>query len=688
MKPYAYAILFVLLLAFSAEAADYYVATTGNDSNPGTLAEPFRTVVKGHSVLEPGDTLYIRGGNYNETCGCNMRSGTSWNAPITISRYQNENVVFLESNIFQFLGTSYVIWDGITVDQALDTAIWIGRNSHNVKFLNITITNGQSFGFQWNRVTPADAPDVSPHHITIQNCTISNMGLAGPTNAIYIKGNDNIVDGCNISNVPGSGIQAYDSGNAVNLNRNNIFRNNRIDDMPAGMPGWSQALTDSNWAHGIVFNTGPNTQVYNNVITRIHSGANHTGTGTGILVMSGNSGSMVYNNTVGDIADSGPGIGIQSADSTVQIKNNLLFSNTAHFSLFQSSATFATNLCDSAETGCAVVGDPLFVNAAGGNYALQASSPAINAGTASIADGVTRAFNGAGVDIGAFETFGAASAEVGLVANDIIVITITDNVAQPVLPASGITGFTTTCGTISSAARSGNTEIRLQLSGAATPPCTYSYSTGTGNVTNSALIGNSHNQRLNAITTVAVTDNTAASGPTLAYVTGRFYLLQGATDTAWTALAAAATGVTLPPGAKVNWRFKIANTGDAVNVNPRVYVSYDGGAYAALGVTFTNAVKMLGNNTQLGTVMTDGSSITQDQLASTHGNVACTYNRSAVSTPTLALTTNSESECAVAIEFDTTAVAAKVYNFKVYTDSGTEIGGPMAVTIGNYQAFR
>lgn len=43
---------------------EYYVATTGDDANPGTRARPFRTPSKGAKTAKVGDTVYIRGGVY------------------------------------------------------------------------------------------------------------------------------------------------------------------------------------------------------------------------------------------------------------------------------------------------------------------------------------------------------------------------------------------------------------------------------------------------------------------------------------------------------------------------------------------------------------------------------------------------------------------------------------------------
>lgn len=56
-------ILFVSL-TLSSLANIWYVSTDGNDTNPGTKQLPFLTVQKAQDLVLPGDTVYIRGGNY------------------------------------------------------------------------------------------------------------------------------------------------------------------------------------------------------------------------------------------------------------------------------------------------------------------------------------------------------------------------------------------------------------------------------------------------------------------------------------------------------------------------------------------------------------------------------------------------------------------------------------------------
>jgi MYXO-CTERM domain-containing protein len=67
-----------LFAANHALAAEYYVATTGSDSNPGTQASPFATLTKGISSAGAGDTVYIGGGTYYPSGGFTFsKSGTS-----------------------------------------------------------------------------------------------------------------------------------------------------------------------------------------------------------------------------------------------------------------------------------------------------------------------------------------------------------------------------------------------------------------------------------------------------------------------------------------------------------------------------------------------------------------------------------------------------------------------------------
>jgi hypothetical protein len=58
-------------------SATYYVATTGNNDNPGTEKQPWRTVAHAVNTMAAGDTTYVKGGIYNEGVISFKRSGTA-----------------------------------------------------------------------------------------------------------------------------------------------------------------------------------------------------------------------------------------------------------------------------------------------------------------------------------------------------------------------------------------------------------------------------------------------------------------------------------------------------------------------------------------------------------------------------------------------------------------------------------
>jgi len=58
---------FLLEFFISLSARNYFIAVNGNDSNSGTIDSPFATINKAQSLVEVGDTVYIRGGIYKIT---------------------------------------------------------------------------------------------------------------------------------------------------------------------------------------------------------------------------------------------------------------------------------------------------------------------------------------------------------------------------------------------------------------------------------------------------------------------------------------------------------------------------------------------------------------------------------------------------------------------------------------------
>jgi hypothetical protein len=98
--------LAILATAQGVKAAEYYVATTGNDSNAGTMAAPFATLQKAVGVAAAGDTVWIRGGTYKTVTPANSgagisfsKSGTSDTNRIKYWAYPGEVPVFDFTNL-------------------------------------------------------------------------------------------------------------------------------------------------------------------------------------------------------------------------------------------------------------------------------------------------------------------------------------------------------------------------------------------------------------------------------------------------------------------------------------------------------------------------------------------------------------------------------------------------------------
>ncbi|WP_051742355.1 sigma-70 family RNA polymerase sigma factor [Streptomyces xylophagus] len=74
--------------------ADYYVAPTGDDTNPGTLARPFAMLTRAVAKARPGQTVAVRGGTYHPATTITLTSSGTAGHRITVSNYRDEKPVF------------------------------------------------------------------------------------------------------------------------------------------------------------------------------------------------------------------------------------------------------------------------------------------------------------------------------------------------------------------------------------------------------------------------------------------------------------------------------------------------------------------------------------------------------------------------------------------------------------------
>ena len=87
--------IFTLIIVVSISGlygTEYYVSFDGNDKNPGTLINPFRTIQKAVKSVKSGDICYIRGGRYDESIKIDNLKGKK-RKPIIFTAYKDEKVI-------------------------------------------------------------------------------------------------------------------------------------------------------------------------------------------------------------------------------------------------------------------------------------------------------------------------------------------------------------------------------------------------------------------------------------------------------------------------------------------------------------------------------------------------------------------------------------------------------------------
>ncbi|MEM6344090.1 MAG: right-handed parallel beta-helix repeat-containing protein [Bacteroidota bacterium] len=85
-------VLFALAcVPLSGFSTNYYVAKSGNDSNDGSESQPFLTISKASSVLQAGDSCFVKAGIYRERLAP-ANDGTAFQ-PIVYMAYKGEEVI-------------------------------------------------------------------------------------------------------------------------------------------------------------------------------------------------------------------------------------------------------------------------------------------------------------------------------------------------------------------------------------------------------------------------------------------------------------------------------------------------------------------------------------------------------------------------------------------------------------------
>lgn len=408
-----------LLPVFRLSAATYYIATTGNDANPGTASQPWRTISYAATKVVAGDIVLIHPGIYNG----GIVVSTSGRAAAPIVFRANGAGVIVEGSggtrdAFFITAADHVIVEGLTIRRANRAGL---------------------------RISFSDS-------VFVRNCTFADNGRWG----VFTDFSDyTLVENCETYGaVDEHGIYISNSSDYPII-RNNLIHHNHANgihlngDLSQGGDGIiSHGLIESNiiYENGVGGGSGINMDGVTDTIVRNNLLYDNHASGISVYQIDGGSSSKnnrLLNNTIIVPADGRWAINIPDLDDTGnKIFNNILFSShsfrgsilipTANLAGFESDYNIVVDrfsidggnstinltawkaLGHDAHSFIATPAQ-LFVNPNAQDYRLKAGSPAIDAGI-TLTDvrkdltGLSRPV-GRAFDIGAYEYNPATAVE-------------------------------------------------------------------------------------------------------------------------------------------------------------------------------------------------------------------------------------------------------------------------------------
>jgi hypothetical protein len=185
----------ITLLTQPPSGNTYYVSTSGNDSNSGTIDHPWRHIQHAADVVQPGDTVYVRQGVYRELV--TMKSSGSTSAGfITFSSYSGElatldgtglPITGGQWGLFTIPSQSYIVINDFEVrnyksSKVADVPIgvWIFGQGSNVQIVNNHIHN-----IETNAKANPNLCNTDAFGLTVDG-TVGDQSI----NALVISGNE------------------------------------------------------------------------------------------------------------------------------------------------------------------------------------------------------------------------------------------------------------------------------------------------------------------------------------------------------------------------------------------------------------------------------------------------------------------------------------------------------------------
>ena len=443
------ALALVLAIAAAAQAATYYVATNGDDNNPGTEAQPWATITKAANTLVAGDTVYVKEGTYAEIVRP-VNSGTEGNY-ITYMAYPGHTVINdldgIRTNFWDagFVTTakSYIKVSGFQIKNSTGGfGLLAQENSHHIIFENNYTYNSYNSGIgAW------DSNDIIIDNNEVElACNDGYQECISADNSYNVEITNNHVHHSGPGSHGGEGIDVKYGSHDVLVKGNYVHDINRLGIYTDSWRRYTYNITiDSNVVHDCIhygYAIAAEKGFLLQYITLINNiGYHNKHAGFAIGDWDGGKAHPMYdiyciNNTFynngwtaaegGD--DWGCGIDIMEPKGlqNVVIRNNIVSDNLSA-TIIDSNKTAEIHVDHNLIDGYAghpdenigtdyVMGDPLFVDPENNDLHIQSGSPAIDMGSSVNApdhdmDGDSRPDNGLW-DMGADEYLGGPQAPV------------------------------------------------------------------------------------------------------------------------------------------------------------------------------------------------------------------------------------------------------------------------------------
>ncbi|WP_336077624.1 right-handed parallel beta-helix repeat-containing protein [Paenibacillus sp. 203] len=341
--------------AASAAGTEYYVATSGSDSNAGTNDAPWKTLQHAADVAPAGSTVYVRGGVYNQKLKI-TRSGSASQGPIVFTNYGTESAIIDGSGLpvsgneglIELADVNYVTVQGFEIRNfttASKNVVPVGIYVHGSGgFINLS--NNKIHDIK-NTVTPTgkdrlgrDAHGIavygtkapaSIHDLTISGNELYNLVL-GSSESLVLNGNvdgfavtDNLIHDNDNIGIDLIGFEGTAPNTTYDQARNGLVKGNRVyNNSVQNNPSYK---SDDNSAGGIYVDGGKDSIIeqnysYNNDIG-VEIASEHAGKATSNITVRSN---VIYNNRLTGIAMGGYN---EERGFTVNCKivNNTLYKN-------------------------------------------------------------------------------------------------------------------------------------------------------------------------------------------------------------------------------------------------------------------------------------------------------------------------------------------------------------------------